>query len=76
MSAKIRLPMIHKVVPGLIASDLVGVQPMTGPVGSVSGMFTVNWKMAFPEPEPPECLVARELGASVVVPIYVGRRCG
>ena len=31
----IMLPLIRKVVPSLIAQDIVGVQPMTGPTGSV-----------------------------------------
>ena len=32
---KIAIPMIRRILPGTIASDLVGVQPMTGPVGLV-----------------------------------------
>ena len=32
---KIVIPMIRRILPGTIASDLVGVQPMTGPVGLV-----------------------------------------
>jgi hypothetical protein len=32
---KILVPMIRRVIPGTIASELVGVQPMTGPVGLV-----------------------------------------
>jgi len=32
---KILIPMIRRVIPGTIASELVGVQPMTGPVGLV-----------------------------------------
>jgi hypothetical protein len=30
---KIIIPMIRRIIPGTIASELVGVQPMTGPVG-------------------------------------------
>lgn len=32
---KIVIPMIRRILPGTIASDLVGVQPMSGPVGLV-----------------------------------------
>jgi len=32
---KILIPMIRRVIPGTIASELVGVQPMSGPVGLV-----------------------------------------
>lgn len=32
---KILVPMIRRVIPGTIASELVGVQPMSGPVGLV-----------------------------------------
>lgn len=32
---KITIPMIRRIVPGTIATDLVGVQPMSGPVGLV-----------------------------------------
>lgn len=32
---KIVIPMIRRILPGTISSDLVGVQPMTGPVGLV-----------------------------------------
>lgn len=32
---KIVIPMIRRIVPGTIATDLVGVQPMSGPVGLV-----------------------------------------
>ena len=35
---KIMLPMIRRVIPGTIATDLVGVQPMTGPVGLIYSM--------------------------------------
>lgn len=32
---KIMLPLIRRVIPGTIANEIVGVQPMTGPVGLV-----------------------------------------
>lgn len=32
---KIVIPMIRRIIPGTISSDLVGVQPMSGPVGLV-----------------------------------------
>lgn len=32
---KIMIPMIRRVIPGTIGTDLVGVQPMTGPVGLI-----------------------------------------
>jgi hypothetical protein len=35
---KILLPMVRRVIPGTIASELVGVQPMQGPVGLVYSM--------------------------------------
>jgi hypothetical protein len=35
---KIMIPMIRRVIPNAIATELVGVQPMTGPVGLVYSM--------------------------------------
>ena len=35
---KIVIPMIRRIIPGTIATELVGVQPMTGPVGLVYSM--------------------------------------
>lgn len=35
---KIMMPMIRRIVPGTIASEIVGVQPMTGPTGLVFSM--------------------------------------
>lgn len=35
---KIMIPLIRRVIPGTIATELVGVQPMTGPVGLVYSM--------------------------------------
>jgi len=32
---KILMPLIRKVAPDIIAADLVGVQPMTGPIGEI-----------------------------------------
>lgn len=32
---KVMLPLIRRVMPGVIANELVGVQPMTGPVGQI-----------------------------------------
>lgn len=37
---KIVFPMLRRVIPGTIAMDLVGTQPMTGPVGLV---YTQRW---------------------------------
>jgi hypothetical protein len=35
---KILIPMIRRIIPGTIATEIVGVQPMTGPVGIVYTM--------------------------------------
>jgi hypothetical protein len=35
---KIMIPMIRRIIPGTIATELVGVQPMSGPVGLVYSM--------------------------------------
>jgi hypothetical protein len=35
---KIMIPMIRRVIPNAIATEIVGVQPMTGPVGQVYSM--------------------------------------
>lgn len=40
---KIMIPMIRRIIPGSIASELVGVQPMTGPVGLV---YTLRYRYA------------------------------
>jgi len=32
---KIILPMVRRIIPGTIATEIVGVQPMTGPTGLV-----------------------------------------
>lgn len=40
---KTLLPMIRRIIPGTIASEIVGVQPMTGPVGLV---YTMRYKYA------------------------------
>ena len=38
---KTLLPMIRRIIPGTIATELVGVQPMSGPVGLV---YTLRYK--------------------------------
>lgn len=38
---KILIPMIRRIIPGTIASELVGVQPLTGPVGLV---YTLRYR--------------------------------
>lgn len=38
---KILIPMIRRIIPGTIASEIVGVQPMSGPVGLV---YTLRYK--------------------------------
>ncbi|MGZ5191082.1 MAG: hypothetical protein ACXWCZ_08660, partial [Flavisolibacter sp.] len=35
---KILIPMIRRIIPGTIATEIVGVQPMQGPVGQVYTM--------------------------------------
>jgi len=43
---KVMLPLIRRVMPSVIANELVGVQPMTGPVGQNShtkGPLCGNW---------------------------------
>lgn len=35
---KILLPQLRKITPSLIASEIVGVQPMTGPAGQIFSM--------------------------------------
>lgn len=40
---KIMIPMIRRIIPGTIATELVGVQPMTGPVGLV---YTMRYRYA------------------------------
>jgi len=40
---KILIPMIRRIIPGTIATELVGVQPMTGPVGFV---YTLRYRYA------------------------------
>lgn len=35
---KILIPTIRKILPGMIAADIVGIQPMTGPSGSIFSM--------------------------------------
>lgn len=40
---KIVIPMIRRIIPGTIATELVGVQPMSGPVGQV---YSLRYKYA------------------------------
>lgn len=40
---KILIPMIRRIIPGTIATELVGVQPMSGPVGLV---YTMRYRYA------------------------------
>lgn len=40
---KILIPMIRRIIPGTIATEIVGVQPMQGPVGLV---YTLRYKYA------------------------------
>ena len=35
---KVLLPLIRRVMPDIIANDILGVQPMTGPAGAIFGM--------------------------------------
>lgn len=37
---KLMLPLIRRVLPGVIANEIVGVQPMTGPVGQIHTLRT------------------------------------
>lgn len=44
---KVLIPMIRRIIPGTIASELVGVQPMSGPVGLVYSLrFKYNETVA------------------------------
>lgn len=46
---KVLIPMIRRIIPGTIASELVGVQPMSGPVGLVYSLrFKYNDSVARP----------------------------
>lgn len=38
---KILIPMIRRIIPEVLAKDIVGVQPMTGPVGEI---FALKWR--------------------------------
>lgn len=49
------LPMIRHYMPKIIANELIGVQPMSGPVGQVFTLryiFNEPYQMAFPFPYP------------------------
>lgn len=39
--SKVIMPLIRKVMPSLIASQIVGVQPMSSPMGEIWGMDTL-----------------------------------
>ena len=41
-TAQVLLPMIRRVMPNIIASQLISVQPMTGPVGQI---FNSTWTL-------------------------------
>lgn len=42
---RVQLPKIRNVMPGVIAADICGVQPMTGPTGSIFKFgFSVRMK--------------------------------
>lgn len=45
---KILMPLIRRVLPSLIASDIMGVQPMTGPTGNIFKLKTRYTKTASP----------------------------
>lgn len=52
---KVLLPIIRRAMPSLLAQEIIGVQPMTGPVAS---LHTLNVK--YPEPKPPRALPNNE----------------
>lgn len=41
MNTKVILPLIRRTLPGVFAKDIIGVQPMSGPTGSIFG--SSNW---------------------------------
>jgi hypothetical protein len=41
---KVILPVIRQVMPNLIANQIIGVQPMNGPVGNI---FTMNYRSQY-----------------------------
>ena len=46
---KIILPLIRKIVPSLIANDIVGVQPMSSPTGGVFSTLRAVYGNIFDE---------------------------
>lgn len=59
---KIMIPMIRRIIPGTIATELVGVQPMSGPVGLVySSRFLFN--QAVDATAQPGTLAANDIAA-------------
>ncbi len=55
---KITIPMIRRIVPGTISSDLVGMQPMSGPVGLVYSL-----RFAFAEAADGNGVAANDISA-------------
>lgn len=50
---KIMIPMIRRIIPGTIATELIGVQPMQGPVGLVYSMrYKYAEAVVAPTPDP------------------------
>ena len=50
---KIMIPMIRRIIPGTIATELIGVQPMQGPVGLVYSMrYKYQDAVTAPTPDP------------------------
>ena len=48
---KIMLPLIRRVMPTVIANELIGVQPMSGPIGQISTLRT-RYAESFGQPNP------------------------
>lgn len=46
---KIIIPMIRRIIPGMIAADICGVQPMTGPSGLVMSIRSKYSSSGMPE---------------------------
>lgn len=57
---KIIIPMIRRIIPNTIASELVGVQPMSGPVGLV---YSLRFLFADPVDVPPAGPGAEDIAA-------------
>lgn len=55
LKTNVLLPMVRRFMPTVIAHDLVGVQPMTAPVGQVFTLryiFNEPYQLEFPFPYP------------------------